>query len=75
MDLSIPAALFGLTHLRAVLISSVEKLPERSRSSWCTSEVSHHRGDVSGESIVRIGESSIADELRGDGICCYGAHR
>ena len=31
--LSTSAALFGLMHLRAVLISSVEKSPERSRSA------------------------------------------
>ena len=31
--LSTPAALFGLIHLRVVLISSVEKSPERSRSA------------------------------------------
>ena len=44
-------------------------------STWGTSEVSHHRGDVSGESLVRIGEYSIVDELSSDVICCYGAHR
>ena len=46
--LSTPAALFGLTH-RAVLIPSVEV------SACGTSEVSHHHGAVSGESLVRIG--------------------
>ena len=56
---------FGLMHLRAVLISLVEKSPERST-------VSHLRGDVSGESLVRVDESPTADELSGDGICCYG---
>ena len=44
-------------------------------SAGGTSEVSHHRGGVSGESLSRIGESPIADELSGDAICCYGAHR
>ena len=44
-------------------------------SAWDTSEVSHHCGDVSGESLVCIGESPIVDELSGDGIGCYGAHQ
>ena len=43
-------------------------------SAWGTLEVSHYRGDISGESLVRIGESPIADELSSDGICCYGTH-
>ena len=41
-------------------------------SAWGTSEVSHHRGDVSGESLVRIGESPIADELSSDGPAVIG---
>ena len=59
-----------------VLISKFEKSPERSWSVLgIRSEVSHHRGDVSGESLVCIGESPIVDELSGDGIGCYGAHQ
>ena len=36
-----PAALFGLTHLRAVLIASVEKLPERLRLALGAHRGSH----------------------------------
>ena len=32
-------------------------------SAWGTSEVSYLRGDVSGESLVRVNESFTADEL------------
>ena len=38
-------------------------------------EVSHLRGDVSGESLVRIDECSSTGELSGDEMCCYGARR
>ena len=44
-------------------------------SAWGMAEVSHLRGDVSGESFICFGKSPIADELSSDGICCYGAWR
>ena len=44
-------------------------------SVWGTAEVSHLRGGVSGESLVSIGKSRIADELNSDEICRYGARR
>ena len=56
----------GLDFLGREVVREVEV------STWDTEEVSHLRGDVSGESLVRIGDSPIADELSGDGICCMG---
>ena len=44
-------------------------------STWGMVEVSHLGGDVSSESLSRILESPITDDISGDGICCYGLRR
>ena len=74
--LSTPAALFWFDAFKNGLdLLGREVAREVKVSAWGMSEVSHHRGDVSGEILVRIGECPIADGLSSDEICCYVAYR